>query len=172
MSHDKESFVTYNKWEKGQLMFLKDNTTHQIIGQGDVSIKLNNAQIKEMGNVLHVLSLWKKLFSTMQLDQARGEIIIKYGKHVLKNSQGIKISQCILEADLYKLRSLKKRNENDLPVIVNMNKANIWHMKLSHINQRRLKEIQFMSKGVESFDEKSLIQCPLCVKGNNIKLSL
>jgi hypothetical protein len=32
MSHDKESFVAYNKWEKGQLMFLRDNTTHQIIG--------------------------------------------------------------------------------------------------------------------------------------------
>jgi len=57
MSHDKESFVTYNKWEKGQLMFLGDNTTHQIIGQGDVSIKLNNGQIKKMGNVLHVPSL-------------------------------------------------------------------------------------------------------------------
>jgi hypothetical protein len=55
-------------------MFLGDNTTHQIIGQGDVSIKLNNGQIKEMGNVLHVASLWKKIFSAMQLDQARGNI--------------------------------------------------------------------------------------------------
>jgi len=72
VSHDKKSFVTYNKWEKGRLMFLGDNTTHQIIGQGDVSIKLNNGQIKEMGNVLHVASLWKKIFSAMQLDQARG----------------------------------------------------------------------------------------------------
>jgi hypothetical protein len=36
-----------------------------------VSIKLNNGQIKKMGNVLHVPSLWKNLFSTMQLDQAR-----------------------------------------------------------------------------------------------------
>ncbi len=98
MSHDKESFVTYNKWEKGQLMFLRDNAAHQIIGQ-----------IKEMANVLHVPSLWKNLFLAMQLDQARGEIIIKYGKHILKNSQGIKIAQCILEADLYKLRSLTNK---------------------------------------------------------------
>jgi hypothetical protein len=45
-------------------------------------------------------------------------------------------------------------NENANLVIVDMNKANIWHMGLSHINQRRLKEIQSMSKGVESFDEK------------------
>jgi hypothetical protein len=37
-------------------------------------------------------------------------------------------------------------------------------MRLGHINQNRLKEIQSMSKGVKSFDEKSLIQCPSCVK--------
>ncbi len=63
MSHDKESFVTCNKWEKRHLMFLRDNTTHQIIGQGDVSIKLNNGRIKEMGNVLHVFSFRNNLFS-------------------------------------------------------------------------------------------------------------
>jgi hypothetical protein len=43
-------------------------------------------------------------------------------------------------------------------------------MKLSHINQKRLKEIQFMSRCVESFDEKSLIQCPSCVKKKQHKI--
>jgi hypothetical protein len=62
MSHDKKSFVTYNKWEKVQLVSLGDNTTHQIIGQRAVYIKLNNGQIKEMGNLLHVLGLRKNLF--------------------------------------------------------------------------------------------------------------
>jgi len=51
-----------------------------------------------------------------------------------------------------------------------MNKTNIWHMKLSHINQIRLKEIQYMSKCVGSFDEKSLIQCPSCVKEKQHKI--
>jgi hypothetical protein len=69
MSHDKESFVTYNKWEKGQLVSLGDNTTHQIVGQKDVYIKLNSGQIKEMGNLLHVPSLRKNMFSAKQLDQ-------------------------------------------------------------------------------------------------------
>jgi hypothetical protein len=61
-------------------------------------------------------------------------------------------------------------NENVLLVIVDKNKANIWHMRLSHINERRLKEIQFMCKGVESFDEKSLMQCPSCVKEKQHKI--
>jgi hypothetical protein len=57
MSHDIESFLTYNKWENEQLAYLGDNSTHQIIGQGNMSIKLNNGQVKEIINVLHVHKL-------------------------------------------------------------------------------------------------------------------
>ncbi len=52
MSHDKKCFMTYDKWDKGQLVVLGDNTTQQV-SQGHMFIKLNNGQLKE--NVLHVL---------------------------------------------------------------------------------------------------------------------
>jgi len=89
-------------------MFLGDNSTHQIIGQGDVSIRLNNGQIKEMSNVLHAPSLWKNLFLTKQLDQAGGEIIIRRSKCILKIYKGIEIPQHILETNLYKLGVISK----------------------------------------------------------------
>jgi hypothetical protein len=117
MSHDQKSFVTYNKWEKRQLMFLGDNTAHQIVGQGDVSIRLNNGQIKEMSNVLHAPSLWKNLFSTKQLDQVGGEIIIRPGECILKNSKGIEIPQCILETNLYKLAVISKQKINEITLL-------------------------------------------------------
>jgi len=41
----------------GQVVYLGDNTTHQIYGQGNVFIKLNSHQIKDIFNVLHVLAL-------------------------------------------------------------------------------------------------------------------
>jgi hypothetical protein len=57
MSHGYNSFVTYEKWEHGQVVYLGDNMTHQIYGQGNVFIKLNSHQIKDIFNVLHVLAL-------------------------------------------------------------------------------------------------------------------
>ncbi len=39
-----------------------------------------------MGNLLHVHGLWKNLFLAKQLDQPRGEIIIKFGKCILKKT--------------------------------------------------------------------------------------
>ncbi len=47
MTHDIESFVSYCKQEKGQFVYLWDNSTHEIIGQGEVSIKLNDGTIKK-----------------------------------------------------------------------------------------------------------------------------
>jgi len=77
MSHDIESFKTYEKLSNNQVVYLCNNITHQIFGQGEVSIKLENGQIRDIPNVLHVLNLKKNLFSTKQLDLASGEIVIK-----------------------------------------------------------------------------------------------
>ncbi len=60
-------------------MYLSNNIKHQIFGQGEVSIKSENGQIRDIPNVLHVLNLKKNLFSTNQVDLASGETIIKQG---------------------------------------------------------------------------------------------
>jgi hypothetical protein len=30
MSHDRNAFVTYDKWEHGQVLYLGDNETHEM----------------------------------------------------------------------------------------------------------------------------------------------
>jgi hypothetical protein len=60
-------------------MYLGNNTRHQIFGQGDVFIKLENAQIKDIRNVLHVSDFKERLFFAKQLDLAGGEIVKKKG---------------------------------------------------------------------------------------------
>jgi len=107
MTHDIESFVSYNKWEKRQFVYLGDSSTHEIIGQGEVSIKRNDGSIKEVTNVLHVLGIQKNLFLVKQFDHAGGEIFIESGNCFLKNSHGQQIVKCILEANLYKLSVTK-----------------------------------------------------------------
>jgi hypothetical protein len=42
MTHDIDSFVSYAKWENGQYVYLGDNSTNEIIRQGDVLIQLND----------------------------------------------------------------------------------------------------------------------------------
>jgi hypothetical protein len=47
VTHDIESFLSYCNWEKSQFVYVGDNSTHEIIGQGKVSIKLNDGTIKK-----------------------------------------------------------------------------------------------------------------------------
>jgi hypothetical protein len=61
MSHDLKSFVTYEKCDHGQMVFLGDNTTHNIHDCGKVSIRLAYDYIKEILNVLHVPCFKKKI---------------------------------------------------------------------------------------------------------------
>ena len=57
MSHDITSFVTYKNWDKGQVVYLGDDTTHAIASQGDACISLNDSQVRKISNVLHVLGI-------------------------------------------------------------------------------------------------------------------
>jgi hypothetical protein len=110
MFHDIELFKTYEKLFNNQVVHLGDNTTHRIFSQGEISIKLENGQIQNIPNVLHVLGLKKNLFSTKQLDLASGEIVVKQGQCTLQNVQGQTIVICNMEFDLYKLGETIKNN--------------------------------------------------------------
>jgi len=88
-----------------------------------------------------VLGIQKNLFSTKQFDG--GEIFIKYGNCFLKNSHGQQIAKCILEADFFKL-GITNKQKNKIQTKLNfthLNMANLWHMRLGHINKPKLKEI-------------------------------
>jgi len=91
-------------------------------------------------NVLHVLGIWKNLFLAKQFDQVGCEIIIKIIFFNI-NKNGHKISKCILK-NLYMLGvTYKQEDEIKTLNVTHFNITNIWHMKLGHINQQRLKKI-------------------------------
>jgi len=60
--YEREYLINYEACESWQVMFLGDNTTHQIARQGEVAIKLLDEKVRQIPNVLHVLGLQKNLF--------------------------------------------------------------------------------------------------------------
>ncbi|KAH8944685.1 hypothetical protein BDL97_13G125900, partial [Sphagnum fallax] len=109
-------FVSYNKWEKGQFVYLRDNSTHEIIGQEEVSIKLNDGIINEITNVLHVSRIQKNLFLAKQFDHVGGEILIKY-----------EVVKYILEANLYNL-GVTNKQDNKIQTKLNLTHFNITYL--------------------------------------------
>jgi hypothetical protein len=76
MAYDQNTFMTYKEWPKGQIVYLGDDTTQHILGQGYVAIQLCDGQQKEVPNVFHVLGLMKILFFLKQFRLIGGEMNI------------------------------------------------------------------------------------------------
>jgi hypothetical protein len=103
VAYDQNTFMTYKEWPKGPIVYLGDDTTQHILGQGYVAIQLCDGQQKEVPNVLHVLGLMKILFFVEQCRLVGGEMHIKKRHYNLKYSKGILFATYKLENGLYKL---------------------------------------------------------------------
>jgi len=77
MAYDRNIFTSYKSWDKGNVVFLGDNFSHDICGEGEVKITLKNGEEKTIPEVLYVPDLKKNLFSIKQFDRVGGTLIIK-----------------------------------------------------------------------------------------------
>ena len=173
MCHESNAFTNYTKYENQQSVYLgDDSTSYKIEGLGDVTVRLSNGMEKTIPDVLHVPGLAKNLFSAKQLDRAGGEIRIKSGISILLNKSGQTIAKCKLNPDLYELGTTVIPNKKILAIpatIQSLSKADLWHLRLGHINQYRLKQIQSKSKGIDIFDVHSMTFCSSRVEGKQHK---
>jgi hypothetical protein len=48
--------------------------------------------------------------------------------------------------------------------------VDLWHLRLGHINKNRLKNIQTLAKGVDSFNEKDITFCTPCIERKQHKI--
>lgn len=130
------------------------NTTHQIVGQGKVAIKLLDWKVRQIPNVLHVPGLKQNLFFTIQFDKFGRKISIKSKVCILNNLISEMIVECRLKSYLYKLGETIRPIKDAIVVLVNasLHTVDLWHFQLSHINKRRLKNIQNISIGVDTFN--------------------
>ncbi len=102
MAYDQNTYMTCKEWPTWPIVYLGDDTTHHILGQGYVAIHLCDGQQKEVPNVLHVLG-FMKFFLVKQFHLLGGKRNIKKRHYNLKNSKGIIFATYKLENDLYKL---------------------------------------------------------------------
>jgi hypothetical protein len=112
------------------------------------------------------------LFSAKQFDRVSGEIHIKLRICTLTNKKEELITTCQLDTNLY----MKLGDSIGLNLITNIHalthnsKAYLWHLRLGHINQRRLSEIQDMPKGIDNFNVSEVNSCIPRLRGKQHKI--
>jgi hypothetical protein len=79
-------------------LFLGDNTTHEIYGQGMVTIRLLNGIEKKILSICMFSKIF--IFFCKTFNRVRGELHIKQGWCTLINELGNAIIECPLNYDL------------------------------------------------------------------------
>jgi hypothetical protein len=163
MTHNRDIFTEYTKFEKSQNVCLGDGHIVEAVGVGNVgvvtSVSRNKSNRTTMHGVLHVPAMIVNLFSVRSA-ASRG-IIVQFGhSHCwLKSKQGQLRATGTLTDKLYILDTC---DDNDHKVSV---ACDLWHKRLGHASVQVIKAAQNLVEGAH-FSKVSLDRvCELCVKG-------
>ncbi|KAH9703677.1 hypothetical protein KPL70_011177 [Citrus sinensis] len=168
MSPYKSYFTDYYEYNGGRVM-MGNNAVCKIMGIGNINLKLHDGTIRELKQVRYVPELKRNLISLGMLDQMGCSVRIESGElMIVKDSQIVmkgsrKNGVFILDGDVV-------NGKARMSVADTIDKIKIWHLRLGHIGERGLKELE--KQGV-LVNEKlgNLDFCEDCVLGKATRSS-
>ncbi len=91
---------------------------------------------------------------------------IKQGQCTLINESRNIIAKCKLNVDLHEFGKTIKNESKfiTIPTTTQINMVDLWHLRLGRINSNKLKNIQTLAKGIDSFNEKDITFCTPCIE--------
>ncbi|GJT32531.1 ribosomal protein L9/RNase H1 [Tanacetum coccineum] len=133
-------FVSYEKVNELEPMFMGNETSSKIEGKGKVILKLTSGKDLVLSNVLHVPNITKNLISGPILSNKGFKLVIESDKLVITKG-GVYVGKGYLDEGLFKLSVVTDDN------VINNNNAGtstasvymidpsfLWHSRLGHIN--------------------------------------
>ncbi|KAH9678410.1 hypothetical protein KPL71_025698 [Citrus sinensis] len=166
MSPNRNYFTTYQSCDGGMVL-MGNNSVCKVVEIGTVSLKMYDGMVRELTQVRHVPEFKKNLISIGMLDQTG--CVIKAENGTLKVTRGsIVIMKGTKQNGLYVLNGHTTVGEASVTE-KSEDKAKLWHLRLGHMSERGLKELQ--KKGVFGSDKlSSLGFCEDCILGKASRL--
>lgn len=105
MTPNLDIFFVYSAIFPIQYILLGNDNKHPISGEGIVSIMTSKKELREIKDVLHVLSLTKNLLSMRKIVIFGYKVLFQNNKCIISNEEGKGVAKAILENDLYRLQN-------------------------------------------------------------------
>jgi hypothetical protein len=146
-------------------VYLADGTALDVVGTGNVRIRVHSDSVWKLQKVRHILELKKNLISVGQLGDEGHSIHFPSGKW--KVSKG-----AMILAHGYKTGTLymTMNNRDTLVVADNGTDSKLWHLRLGHMSKKGM--MVYLSKG-KLLELKSIESdlCGGCILGMHKKVS-
>lgn len=162
MSPNKCWFETFEDIDGGQVV-LGNNKACQVRGIGSIRFKMHDGTEKLINNIRYVPELKRNLISLGVLDQLgytfkanNGNLTVSKGALILM--RGVRSN------GLYVLSAKTIVGSLDISEAQNLSQPNIWHLRLAHISEKGLYELNKQGL-LKSLQHTSVGLCEDCLRG-------
>ncbi|KAH9660266.1 hypothetical protein KPL70_024153 [Citrus sinensis] len=164
MCHVKTYFTEYQEIDGGRIM-MGNNSICRIIGIGNVSLRLHDGSTRVINQVRHVPDLKGNLISLGMLDQIGCKIRIESGQLWVLNGSNL-VMKGTRKNGVYVLEGEVISGEAGVSERSTEDKTKIWHLRLGHISEKGLKELEH--QGMFGTDKIGKLEfCEVCVLGKS-----
>lgn len=159
MSHFIGYFIEYQKFDRGRVM-MGNNAMCRVIG-----LRLHDGTVLQIKQARHVLDLKRNLIYLGTFDQIGYIVKIELGNLRVINGSTI-IVKGTRRNGVYVLDGQVIARESGVFIHSSIDKTMLWHIKIGHISERGLKELE--KHGVLG---GSIELCEDCVLGKSTRSS-
>ncbi|GJZ55514.1 pol polyprotein [Tanacetum coccineum] len=145
--NSRRMFVSYQKVNEPEPMFMGNGTASKIKGKGKVILKLTSGKDLVLSNVLHVPNITKNLISGPILSNKGFKLVIESDKFVITKG-GMYVGKGNLDEGLFKLSVVTDDNainNNNVGTstasVYTIDPSFLWHSRLGHVNFRSLQRM-------------------------------
>ena len=171
MTFQRELLCNYREFNTPELVGLGDGHTDEALGFGRIKIVTQLRYGKTipgwMDNVLYVPKLSGNLFSVRAA--AQNQKLISFGRKYCwiydKEKRLVAIGSTV--GKLYKLdcKVQKPSKENAQVAESQIDKTELWHQRLAHVNHNQLRQLEKSAEGLSLPSERKQRICQACIQG-------
>ncbi|XP_076896146.1 uncharacterized protein LOC143549014 [Bidens hawaiensis] len=168
---DKQFFKNFKEAVGDQKLYMGNNVTADIMGEGDVVLKWTSGKELTLSNTLYVPDIRKNLVSGWMLNKFGFRLVIESDKVIL-SKKGMYVGKGYADNAMFKLNvTVVKNSMNKTTTSVYMLESSnsyVWHGRLGHVNFNSIRRlINLNSIPKLKIDSKS--KCETCVESKITK---
>ncbi|KZV17034.1 hypothetical protein F511_34284 [Dorcoceras hygrometricum] len=162
---EKGMFSSYTAVSDRKL-YMGNSTTSDVVGIGNVVLKMTSGKEVNLKDVLHVPDIRKNLVSGSQLSKAGFRLVFESDKFVLTKG-GIFVGKGYQHNGLFKLNVMNvirpeaKNKINNSFYLIEI--SNLWHERLGHVNFNMLQRLDNLNV-LPAFKRNPQEKCEICVE--------
>ncbi|KAK1422305.1 hypothetical protein QVD17_25324 [Tagetes erecta] len=164
---DKNLFNMFKEMKGDQKLYMGNKATANIMGEGDVILKMTSGKELTLSNTLYVPEIRKNLVSGWLLNKFGFKLVFEFDK-VIVTKCGILVGKGYALNGMFKINAMVVKNDlfkniTSSICMLEFSNSNVWHGRLGHVNFNSIRRLIKLNS-IPSVQINKKMKCETCVE--------